>query len=81
MLSYNDAYHQPSQSQSDASCVVCHDLVDSERIIWHEVKIARHELRSDPSLDTHTTTTTVVPICVDCADLFHDVKPSSEENS
>jgi hypothetical protein len=67
MLSYNDAYHQPSQPQSDASCIVCHDLTPAERIIWHEVKLDLDGTR------THVHTQTIVPICVDCADLFHDV--------
>ena len=62
MLSYNDAL---AHEQQEASCVVCHDLVSSDRIIWHEVRL----------IHTVLPEYTVVPICVDCADLFHDVGP------
>lgn len=60
MLSYNDmlAHSQPAE----ASCVVCHDLTPADLIIWHEVRSA------------NTWPKPVVPICVDCATMFHDVK-------
>lgn len=64
MLSYNDALaHQQPSSQS---CVVCHDLVPTELIIWHKVRLSQY-----------ADNCPVVPICLDCADLFHDVRPTA----
>jgi hypothetical protein len=64
MLSYNDAL-QHSQPD-EASCVVCHDLVPAEHIIWHAVKVLPDGCEPNER---------IVAICIDCADLFHDVKP------
>lgn len=71
MLGYNDAL-QHDQPQSDASCVVCHDLTDAERIIWHSVMRGGYD-GTEYIEDLYSQ---MVPICVDCADLFHDVKPA-----
>lgn len=72
MLSYNDAlaHNQPSE----ATCIVCHDLQSAERIIWHKIRLPRY--LDEQTIIAEDQREQVVPICVDCADLFHDVKPS-----
>lgn len=69
MLSYNDAL-QHSQPSSEATCIVCHDL--SERIIWHQIKLPRQW--DEHTIIAEDQRVQMVPICTDCADLFHDVR-------
>lgn len=66
MLSYNDALLHINPNS--ASCVVCHDLIHPDYIIWHTVTIERF------GEVTYSEPAPTVPICIDCADLFHDVK-------
>lgn len=72
MLSYNDAlaHSQPSE----ATCIVCKDLIPSERTIWHEVKLTPADIARMRYTSQGYFKPTLVPICVDCSDLFHDVR-------